>query len=63
MDGFTKVTLFLSLMGMVLLVIGQDANVEIEEHDTDASVVDDTSLTYAKGSLCGYCDYCKVRCT
>ena len=31
-----------------------------ETKDESAPNVDEENLTYAKGSLCGYCDYCKV---
>lgn len=31
-----------------------------EEQGEEKNKVHEETLTYAKGSVCGYCDYCKV---
>ena len=45
--------LFFGLFGLALIVA---VFAEVEEKVD----VDEEKLDYAKGSLCGYCDYCKV---
>ena len=37
---------------------GEEAKATEKEEDVK---VDEEKLTYAKGSLCGYCDYCEVN--
>ena len=51
-----SVCIFLAILSFSLA--SQDANVkEMEQEEVS---VDSEKLEYAKGSMCGYCDYCKV---
>ena len=36
---------------------------EDDEPEQEGKELDKEALEYQKGSLCGYCDYCKVRNT
>lgn len=37
-----------------------DENANTKEMEQEEVKVDSEKLEYAKGSICGYCDYCKV---
>ena len=59
MSNFKLSGLYLFLTFTVVCVLTAEENVaEMEE---DPIVVDQEKVDYAKGSLCGYCDYCKVK--
>ena len=51
--------LFCCLLGLTAVVLVCSAPEEDRERAEEVDV-DDEKLDYAKGSLCGYCDYCKV---
>ena len=59
----TKSLLFSAIFVALMLLSfvaseGEEAKAIEKEEDVK---VDEEKLTYAKGSLCGYCDYCKVN--
>lgn len=69
--------LLLAFFALALTVVAADDGVASDEHhhhdhdhdhhdhddDADKELPEDAEkLEYHKGSLCGYCDYCKVRC-
>jgi hypothetical protein len=54
-----KVSVCIFFAFLSISLASKDANVkEMEQEKVD---VDSEKLEYAKGSLCGYCDYCKVN--
>ena len=57
MPTLQSILLLSILLGFLRLsTAGQGASQEEEE-----IVVDEEKVSYAKGSVCGYCEYCKVR--
>jgi len=48
------------LFSIIFAVCHAAKNENVEEMAQREEKVDDTKLEYAKGSLCKYCDYCKV---
>jgi len=56
------VILFVTVIG---LVRAGDNDEEVagvvNEQETEAPVLNDEEIEYHKGSLCGYCTYCKVE--
>ena len=47
------------LFAFIGIALSEDTD-EVKSEDNDVEV-DKEKLEYAKGSLCVYCDYCKVR--
>jgi len=44
---------------MLLLVVNAEESAQ-KEADENLVEVDEEKLDYAKGSVCGYCQYCEV---
>ena len=56
--SFSFSVIFLSL-ALVCTVASEKEGAKATEEGEEVKV-DEEKLSYAKGSLCGYCDYCKV---
>ena len=44
------------IFGLAIQIVTSEDQTEEEEVE-----IDEGKLDYAKGSMCGYCEYCKVR--
>lgn len=52
---------FWILMVFALLAVSWAAKDDnVQEMEQEQATVDEAKLEYAKGSVCGYCTYCKV---
>ena len=56
---FTAILLGLLVVSICYVSAATEEKEETNKEDEDVKP-DDEKLKYAKGSLCGYCDYCKV---
>ena len=59
------VVLFGAVFGLALAVDDNDdslvaGEVKEGEQETEAPVLNEEEIEYHKGSICGYCTYCKV---
>ena len=52
-----SVLFFCLIAGLFTLTLAETETPSEEEENEE---IDDEKLEYAKGSLCTYCDYCKV---
>lgn len=64
MEARRAVVIF--LLSVVFIILGTGFSIGVASEDTESKSdrqnvqVDDKKLDYAKGSICSYCDYCKV---